>query len=94
MLKDKINEIIREKSNKIQGLLKEKEPIIKEVDLLENSMYKKKLKIIEIDNDIVGLQKEIERLETAIETIEVVEKHEINEDLVNTSHEVDVEIEE
>lgn len=93
MLKDKINEIIREKSNKIQSLLKEKEPIIKEVDLLENSMYKKKIKIIEIDNDIVGLQKEIERLETAIDTIEVVEKHNIDKELINIEHETEIEIE-
>lgn len=93
MLKDKINEIIREKTNKIQSLLKEKEPIIKEVDLLENNMYKKKLKIIEIDNEIVGLQNEVERLEIAIDTIEVVEKHNIDEELTNIEHETEIEIE-
>lgn len=93
MLKVKINEIIREKSNKIQSLLEDKEPIIKEVDLLENSMYKKKIKIIELDNEILNLQKEIERLETAIDTIEVVEKHNIDEELTNIEHETEIEIE-
>lgn len=93
MLKEKINKIIREKSNKIQSLLKEKNPIIKEVDLLENNMYNKKLKIIEIDNEIVGLQNEVEKLETAIDTIEVVEKHNFDKKLINVEHETEIEIE-